>query len=163
MKNIFWLRKDTVAGRTGPDTDAWKLEEFRTAGFSAILSTNGGERVDAASITKRGMAYANIPMSANAPPKRGDKDFCLHNLPKAVVFISTHLNTGPVLIHCRSGKDRTALVLAAFLILHDALQAQQAMNEVFKVRPSAFSATGWLEFALDVLGEFEARYSLPPV
>jgi len=64
---------------------------------------------------------------------------------------------GPVLIHCRSGKDRTGMVLAAYLIEFEGYDVEKAMEEVIAVRPIAFSAEGWMEFALEVLNLYQAQ------
>jgi len=157
MENVFWLRVGEIAGRTGPNEDLWQLEEFKENGFSAILSVNEGEMVHESLIQSLEMDYANIPMSPNAPVRPGDKELCLTNLPRAMNFIGKNIPDGPVLIHCRSGKDRTAMVLAALLIAFEGLNVKEAMDEVFKVRPIAFSAEGWVEFGQEVLGEFEAQ------
>ena len=157
MKNVFWLRKGLLAGRTGPNLNAWNVEDFSRVGFSSILSVNNGEMVNESLIKMAGLDYANIPMSANAPVSPGDQELCVQNLPLAFEFIARNLSKGPLLIHCRSGKDRTGMVLAASLIALEGIGAKQAMDEVVKVRPIAFSAEGWLEFTQRVLTEFEAH------
>lgn len=154
MDKIFWLREGSLAGRTGPNLDYWDVASFKENGFSAILSVNDGDMVHESLIESVGLEYANIPMSSNAPVRAGDKEHCLTNLPKAMLFISKNLKDGPVLIHCRSGKDRTGMVLAASLIAIEGLDAKTAMNEVFNVRNIAFSAEGWIDFGYDVLDSF---------
>ena len=157
MKNIFWLREGKIAGRTGPDENPWDLEEIKSAGFSAILSVNNGEGVHETLISKVGLSYASIPMSPNAPVKEGDLDHCLKNLPRAVDFIKDNTKTGAVLVHCRSGKDRTGLVLSAYLMTSENLSVEDAMSNVFKVRPIAFSAEGWVDFGKQVLSRYEHK------
>ncbi len=65
------------------------------------------------------------------------------------------MTNGPVLVHCRSGKDRTGMVLAAYLIEFEGCNEKEAMEKVTAVRPIAFSAAGWMEFGLEVLGLFK--------
>lgn len=154
MKQIFWLRPNLIAGRSGPNRDQWRLAEFQQAGFSGILSVNYGEDVHETLLASLGLDYANIPMSSDAPPIIGDKAKCLQNLPKAMIFIETCLKQGPVMVHCRSGKDRTGLVLAAYLMAYEGLSSSQAIAEVLRVRPIAFSAEGWIDFAGEVLQDF---------
>lgn len=160
MDKTFWLRKGLVAGRTGPNKDPWQIEDFKNNGFSAILSVNEGEMVHKSLVESLNLVYANISMSPNAPIRIGDKEHCLRNLPNAIKFISDNMANGPVLIHCRSGKDRTGLVMAALLIVLENLTVEQAMQEVFKVRLIAFSSEGWLEFVPEVLQEFIAQNDL---
>lgn len=158
MHQVFWLRKPILAGRSGPNRHPWDIAAFKESGFSAILSVNGGDMVHESLIESFGLEYANIPMSSNAPVREGDKALCLANLPKTVKFIASHRANGPVLVHCRSGKDRTGLVLAASLMAIEGLDVQAAMNAVLEVRPIAFSAEGWLTFSQDVLTEFRSRH-----
>ena len=133
----------------------WDLNEVKANGIAAILSVNGGDAVHESMLSNLGIAYANIPMSSNAPARHGDKEFCLANLPRAMAFIRETMMNGPVLIHCRSGKDRTGMVLAAYLIAFEGYDVKNAMQEVIAVRPIAFSAEGWMEFALEVLNFYK--------
>ena len=156
MEHVFWLRKGKIAGRSGPNSDMWDLNEVKANGITAILSVNHGDAVHESMLSSLGIAYANIPMSSNAPARDGDREFCLANLPKAMKFIRENMVNGPVLIHCRSGKDRTGMVLATYLIEFEAYDVKQAMEEVIAVRPIAFSAEGWMEFALEVLNHYKS-------
>ena len=158
MKHFYWLTEGAIGGRTGPNTHHWDPAEFRANGFSAILSVNGGDAVDPERITEAGLAYANIPMSANAPVQTGDLEFCLDQIPRAMDFISTQIQKGPVLVHCRSGKDRTGMVLAAYLIRFENYTATEAMRKVLEVRPIAFTAEGWMDFGFEVLSGFEDQW-----
>lgn len=151
MEHVFWLREGKVAGRSGPNTNTWDLEEIKANGFSAILSVNNGEAVHEAMLSTLGINYSSIPMSSNAPARDGDKELCLANLPKAIDFIRNNMMNGPVLVHCRSGKDRTGMVLAAYLIEFEEFDVKEAMEEVIAVRSIAFSAEGWMEFVPEVL------------
>ena len=157
MEHVFWLKKGKIAGRTGPNNNIWDLDEIKANGFAAILSVNDGEAVHESMLSSLGIAYSNIPMSSNAPAREGDKEFCLENIPKAMDFIRDNLLIGPVLIHCRSGKDRTGMVMAAYLIEFEGYNAKEAMDKVISVRPIAFSADGWMEFGLDVLSHYQTH------
>ena len=77
-----------------------------------------------------------------------------------MIFIGKNLKIGPVLIQCRSGKDRTGMVLAASLIAIEGIDVKSAMNEVFSVRDVAFSAEGWVDFGTDVLSSFYRQNKL---
>ncbi|MFQ3280919.1 dual specificity protein phosphatase family protein [Reinekea sp.] len=154
MQHVFWLRENQLAGRSGPNLEPWSLEQIKEFGFSAILSVNDGEMVHESLLDQLSLNYACIPMSSNAPIRDGDKDQCLRNLPRTISFIEKNIEAGPVLIHCRSGKDRTGMVLAASLIVREGLIPSVAMAEVLKVRDIAFSADTWMDFGLDVLTSF---------
>ncbi len=157
MKHVFWLRKDKIAGRSGPNSDMWDLNEIKAGGIAAILSVNHGDAVHESLLSNLGIAYSIIPMSSNAPVRDGDKELCLANLPKAMEFIREQMMGGPVLVHCRSGKDRTGMVLAAYLIEFEGCNENEAMEKVTEVRPIAFSAEGWKEFGLEVLSLFKTH------
>lgn len=157
MEHVFWLRKGKIAGRSGPNTNMWDLHEIKSSGIGSILSVNNGDAVHESMLSNLGIAYSNIPMSSNAPAREGDKELCLENLPRAMAFIQGNLKNGPVLIHCRSGKDRTGMVMAAYLIKFENYNAKKAMEELIEVRPIAFSAEGWMDFGLEVLSLFETH------
>ncbi len=133
----------------------WDLNEIKANGITAILSVNNGDAVHETMLSNLGITYSNIPMSSNAPAREGDKELCLQNLPKAMGFIRANIMKGPVLIHCRSGKDRTGMVMAAYLIEFERYDVNKSMEEVMAVRPIAFSAEGWKEFGLDVLNHYK--------
>ncbi len=157
MKHVYWLREDKIAGRTGPNTHLWDLHELKAGGIAAILSVNHGEAVHETLLSGAGIAYANIPMSSNAPVREGDREICLENLPRAMAFIRENMENGSVLVHCRSGKDRTGMVLAAYLIKFEGCDTRAAMDQVLAVRPIAFTAQGWMELTLDVLDRYRTE------
>ena len=155
MKEVFWLRPGKIAGRAGPNLIPWQLEELREAGFASILSVNHGEDCHTTLIQSLGFTYNCIPLSRNAPAQTGDLEYNLQKLPEALEFIEKNQGSGSVLIHCRSGKDRTGLVMAAYMMASKGVSPGIAMDEVLLVRPIAFSAEGWQDFCFHVLCEFE--------
>ena len=155
MQQLFWLEHGKIAGRCGPDKTPWQLADFKKAGFSAILSVNSGVFCHATDFENVGLAYSCISLSENAPPRPGDSDLCWRQLPVAFDFIQAHIDKGAVMIHCHSGKDRTGLLMAYYLLKQRSFSAQQAMDEVLAVRPIAFSAEGWLDFCWNILEQCE--------
>ena len=157
MKHIFWLVPDSLAGRPGPNRQPWKLAELRAAGFQAVLSVNDGELCHADEFESVGLDYKCVSLSENAPPQPGDVEHCLVALPLAFSHIQQHIAAGrKVLIHCSSGKDRTALLMAYYLMRTEGVSAKESIARVKLVRPIAFSAYGWDEFAVQVLTESDA-------
>ena len=157
MKHIFWLVPGSLAGRPGPNRQLWKLAELRAAGFRAVLSVNDGELCHADEFNAVGIDYKCVSLSDNAPPRPGDLEHCLVALPQAYSYIQQHILAGSkVLIHCSSGKDRTALLMAYYLIRTEGVSAKEAITRVKLVRPIAFSAYGWDEFAVQVLAASDA-------
>lgn len=152
MKDLFWLIPGTLAGRPGPDRAPWRLESIRSAGIGAVLSVNDGLLCHPGDFRALGIAYACVPLSPNAPPQPGDEETCVKALPLALAFVQAQAPRGhATVVHCSSGKDRTGLFLAYYLVRRQALSVEAAMEEVRRVRPIAFSAPGWDEFAAGVL------------
>jgi protein-tyrosine phosphatase len=99
------------------------------------------------------MAYAHVPLSDSAPPRQGDDEICLAALPRAYIFMREQIDAGnPVLVHCSSGKDRTGLVLAYYLLRESSCSPAAAIEKIRAVRPIALSAMGWEQFAFELLG-----------
>jgi protein-tyrosine phosphatase len=152
MRSLFWLIPNMLAGRPGPDRAPWNLDSLRDAGIGAILSVNDGVLCHPEEFRARGIAYACIPLSDNAPPQPGDDMTCLHALPSAHAFVRKQITGGRVtVVHCSSGKDRTGLLLAYYLVKEAGIAAEDAIERVRAIRPIALSAPGWQDFALDIL------------
>ncbi|MGL5360440.1 MAG: dual specificity protein phosphatase family protein [Shewanella sp.] len=151
MQHVFWLVEGLVAGRSGPNKDPWDLAELKAGGIGAVLSVNGGEECDPQSFEKVGLRYACMPFSRNVPPQEGDVAICVKQLPRALAFIEQCVaDELPVVIHCRSGKDRTGLMMAYYLMVNGAAPLH-AVSQVRSIRDIAFTAEGWDQFAFDVL------------
>ena len=152
MKHVFWLIPGILAGRSGPDREPWDLRELRDAGFGSILSVNDGLLCHQDDMVRAGIDYRCIPLSPNAPPQPGDLEHCQQALPRAFDFVTGMRDLGhTTLVHCSSGKDRTGLFMAYYLLRIQGLSPELAMAQVRAVRPIAFSAFGWEEFAREVL------------
>ena len=152
MQNVFWLLPHRLGGRPGPDRARWNLSALRDAGVGAIVSVNDGVLCHPDEVRAFGIAYTCIPLSDNAPPQPGDDGVCLRALPRAYDFVQRQLKDSRVtIVHCSSGKDRTGLFLAYYLVREAGLSAEEAIERVRGIRPIALSAMGWDEFALDVL------------
>jgi protein-tyrosine phosphatase len=152
VDKTFWIEAGRLAGRPGPNREPWDVETLYRGGIRAVLSVNDGEQCQAIEFATRGMAYLCAPMPDHVPPRPGDEWSCGVALERASAFIHTHLNAGrPVLVHCSSGKDRTGLVLAHYVMVRDAITPAQALARVRRVRPIALNAEGWEDLALVVL------------
>jgi protein-tyrosine phosphatase len=151
MQQLFWLVEGRVAGRSGPNKDPWDLQSLKDSGIGAVLSVNGGECCDPAEFAALGLDYLCVPLSANIPPQERDLAICTAQLPKALAFVhACEAKDKPVLIHCRSGKDRTGILMAYYLMDKGAAPVH-AVSQVRSVRDIAFSAEGWDQFVFDVL------------
>ncbi len=158
MKHVFWLEENSVAGRSGPNKDEWELEELREGGIGAVISVNDGALCQSEEFSDLGMAYTRVSLAENIPPRPGDLELCTARLPAAYDFLAERLDAGEkILIHCRSGRDRTCLLMAYYLCRRYALGPVEAMERVKAVRAIAFSSEGWDAFALKVLRDCEAN------
>lgn len=152
MKELFWLIPNQLAGRPGPDRAHWNLAALRGGGVGAILSVNDGLLCHPADFRAVDINYACIPLSDNAPPQPGDVETCLRALPQAYDFVQQQLTEGrTTVVHCSSGKDRTGLFLAYYLVRAEGLPIESAIARLMQVRPIALSAWGWDAFAVEVL------------
>ena len=154
MRHIFWLREGVIAGRSGPNRDAWTAKELAAGGIGSVLSLNDGELVHSNDLSAAGISYSCIPLSDSAPPRSGDFQICVGALPRALSFVVSSIEAGrSVLVHCSSGKDRTGMFLSYYLCAVEGLAPVRAIEEIRRVRPIALSAEGWEAFALAVLRE----------
>lgn len=152
MKHVFWLEPGRIAGRCGPNLEPWDPVEQYAYGIGAVISINNAERVYPEEFSALGMRYTHIPLSDAAPPRPGDLELNVKQLPVAYEWIDACLKDNlAVLIHCRSGKDRTGLLLAYYLMRRYEANPQEAIARVKAVRPTAFSSEGWGELVIDVL------------
>jgi protein-tyrosine phosphatase len=128
------------------------LQHLRDAGIGAVLSVNDGALCHPEDFEKVGLLYRCLALSANAPPQPGDLEHCVAVLPDAYAFVVANEEQGiATLVHCHSGKDRTALLMAYYLCRRCGLPGAAAIERVKAVRPIAFTAVGWEEFALEIL------------
>ncbi len=150
--DLYWLEPDVLAGRAGPNRVPWDLDTLRATGITTVLSVNDGESCRPADFSAAGLGYRRIPFSRHAPPAPGDLEHCVAALGRAYDHVSECLAARErVLVHCSSGKDRTALFFAYWLGRRHGCGPVEAIARVRAVRPIAFSAAGWECFALDVL------------
>ena len=148
MDKLFWIIPGRLAGRPGPDEEAWDLQTFQQGSIGAILSVNDGHRCDQQELALLDIAYACYPLSDWVPPQPGDAEICLNILPAACAFVRSQLSRGRrVVVHCSGGNDRTGLCLGYFLVRYMGLAPNRALQTVRAVRPTALSAEGWEDFA----------------
>lgn len=153
MREVFWIDDEQqVGGRCGPETVAWDLADLRRQGIAAVLSVNEGTDCDPADFAAAGIAYQRVSFSAKAPPEPGDLEHNLAALPEAYTFIQTQVALGhKLIVHCRSGKDRTGLMLAYYLMRAKGMHREAALERLYARRPIALSAPDWDRFAPEVL------------
>ncbi|QIR15055.1 dual specificity protein phosphatase family protein [Shewanella aestuarii] len=151
MKQVFWLIEGKIAGRSGPNIDAWDLAELKAAGFGAIASLNDGAGCDPQMIKPLGLDHQVFNLPDNIPPKPEDVHVCAEIMPKVLEFIrQAEAQNKAVLLHCRSGINRTELMMAYYLMENGAAPVH-AVSQVRNASGLAFDADGWDQFVYDVL------------
>lgn len=151
MKQVFWLIDGQLAGRSGPNKDAWDLAELKAAGFGAIVSLNDGAMCDTQAMADLGIAHQVFNLPDNIPPVEGDVEVCAAIMPKVLAFIrQAESESKAVLLHCRSGINRTELMMAYYLMKNGAAPVH-AVSQVRNASGLAFDAEGWDQFVYDVL------------
>ncbi len=157
MKAVFWLIRDAIAGRPGPQMEPWSPAELRAAGFDAVVNLSEHPS-DVAALEAAGLEARWVPLPTDVPPTKESEEQCVEALPRAYAFVSAQLARGrKVLVHCHAGKDRTGLLLAVLVAKRDGLSAPAAIKRVRAVRPLAITAPGWEALALAVIPRVIAR------
>ncbi|WP_028117733.1 protein-tyrosine phosphatase family protein [Ferrimonas senticii] len=158
MDKVFWLVPGQIAGRSGPNKDPWQLSDFADAGFDLVVSLNCASGVDVSELDRYGIDHLHVELPPNIPPQAGDAKCCADGLNHAWQQLQPRLAQGQtVLIHCRSGKDRTGMLMAYLVMQLHKVAPAEAIAHVLQVRPIALSAEGWHSMALQVLSELEPQ------
>lgn len=151
MKSVFWLIRDVVGGRAGPDWEPWSVTELRSAGFDAVINLSEHPS-DFAAFEAAGIEASWVPLPTDVPPTRESEAKCVEALPRAIAFVTSQMSRGRrILVHCHAGKDRTGLLLAILVAKREGIPAEAAIRRVREVRPLAISAPGWEALALQVI------------
>jgi predicted protein tyrosine phosphatase len=142
VNHVFWLLDGLLAGRPGPAAIPWDLAQFSRAGLRAIISLN--TQPDPVEIAAAGLRHHSIPLTPILPLTRVLQDSMLGRLEEVLAAIHAEVSAGQAtLVHCHSGKDRTGLALAAYLMRYRGLDLDEAIDRVRAVRPIAMSAPGY--------------------
>jgi tyrosine-protein phosphatase SIW14 len=96
-------------------------------------------------VSDLGMRYVHIPMKGMRTPSE-------KQISDALKVLNDD-SQGPVFVHCRLGKDRTGVVIAAYRIQHDGWENQRALKEARSIGMS------WFQFPLQ---RYLIAYKPPP-
>jgi protein-tyrosine phosphatase len=151
MKSVFWLIRDAVGGRAGPQLEPWSVTELRAAGFDAVINLSEHPS-DFNAFAAAGMEAHWVPLPTDVPPTPESEAQCVEALPKAFAFVTAQMSRGRrILVHCYAGKDRTGMLLALLIAKREGLPPEAAIRKVREVRPLAITAPGWEALALKVI------------
>ncbi|MBX7220139.1 MAG: tyrosine-protein phosphatase [Blastocatellia bacterium] len=103
------------------------MVELKNLGIKTLVSLRSGTGDDLKRIGATGLTCLNVPVSWN--PLRGPKD-------EAVVkFLQTVTDPAnqPVFVHCRQGVDRTGVMMAAYRVVIQGWDKEEAIEEMQQV------------------------------
>jgi protein-tyrosine phosphatase len=152
MDKVYWVIDDRLGGRRGPNQEPWSLAAIKAGGVTMVVSLTErmfNRSVDFASVE---IKHVCLPLSSNAPPLPGDEFNIASLLPGLVGILRKELaGNGKVVVHCSSGKDRSALLLAYYLKTTNQISTGTALDIVRSKNPEMLSAHGWLDMAIRIL------------
>lgn len=115
--------------------------QFVQKGVKTILNLEGKFSEKESSLAKKyGLIYIWIPMHPIFTPKKNDLD--------EIITILKNPNYQPILVHCKKGKDRTGLVIAAYRIKVEDWKFEEAYKEMKKYGFNRY-LFWWKKFLLD--------------
>ena len=128
--NFSWLLENKLAGSAIPtsiDEVQWAIDQ----GVKSIISIRE-EPLDGSWI--KGVKYLHVHSNDMGVPEFVD-------LVSAVDFIHNRItNDEPVMVHCLAGMGRTGTLLACYLIKHQKMSADEALQKVREERPGSIQS-----------------------
>lgn len=144
--DYYWVLPGKIAGRCGPDKKSWDLDALWDTGFRAIASLHRLPPQQERQLEDSG--FEHLP--AYAPPMVIDRpdlqEEFLDRAENVFPFIDHHLESDqPVLVHCYAGLDRSCCTIACYLVDREGYSAEEAIDQIYDVRPRAFVSPGYEE------------------
>ena len=128
--NFSWLLENKLAGSAIPtsiDEVQWAIDQ----GVKSIISIRE-EPLDGSWI--KGVKYLHVHSNEMGGPEFVD-------LVSAVDFIHNRItNDEPVMVHCLAGMGRTGTLLACYLVKHQKMSADEAIQKVREERPGSIQS-----------------------
>jgi protein tyrosine phosphatase (PTP) superfamily phosphohydrolase (DUF442 family) len=98
------------------------FEQLRRMGISIVIDTRGGSREDERKlVAKLGMKYVQIPWH------------CVYPKDRVVVKFLSVIRDHPgnkIFVHCKTGDDRTGLMIAVWRMAYQGWTAKEALEEM---------------------------------
>lgn len=156
MEGIYWIVPNRLAGRPGPNRIPWDPPALKEAGFTLVLSLSERMFGKSEEFYDLGIAHVCLPLPKAAPPNPGDREDIQVLLPHLCEIIRDELASSShakVLMHCSSGKDRSALVMLYYLTRDLGMPLKEAYLRVKAQRSDLLTARGWYEMTEKIFGE----------
>ena len=121
IDHFYRVTKSLFRGAQPSSKGMWEL---KTLGVKTLVSLRAGTNDDQGRIGTTGLTCLNVPLSWN--PLRGPKD---ESVVQFLKYVTDPANQ-PVFVHCRQGVDRTGLMIAAYRIVIEGWNKEQAIAEM---------------------------------
>jgi hypothetical protein len=142
MNYVHWLLEGLLAGRPGPAQRPWDPGELHAAGLRVVVSLN--TEPDPLEIAAAGLRHYSLPLPAILPVTGALQNTMLAGIEPVLKTIHDKVQASqPTLVHCHAGKDRTGLVLTAYLVRFLGMEIDESIARVRAVQPIAMSAPGY--------------------
>jgi atypical dual specificity phosphatase len=134
--NFSWVIKDKLAGSGMPITYSQFLWAI-THGIKTIVTirevplpsqwfSNGSN--------SNAIDYLHLIVEDYGAPS-------LEEIDNTVDYIQHQIHEEkPVMVHCAAGRGRTGTILAAYLMKHQSMNAEQAVSKIRKIRPGSIQS-----------------------
>lgn len=150
-KLTYAVEPGLLFGRPGPNKSRWDLDALKRRGLAVVVSLVHIE--DPKVVARAGLKHYVIPFEDRLYlPYKTANGFVIEIFDRFDAVLDFHLPKGQaVLVHCNSGKDRTGLLLAYYLVSRKGISAKRALKTLRRLKPDALSASGYEEilFALE--------------
>jgi hypothetical protein len=141
MRAVYWILPQLLAGRPGPMTISWNLDQLWAGGIRTIVSL---VRVEGADIRAAGFRHYRASLMGAFVFFPALRNRLLQRMVPVVDYIAGEVAAGrPTLVHCQAGKDRTGAVLAGYLVRYRGLSPVEAIQVVRQANPRAMTAPGF--------------------
>jgi atypical dual specificity phosphatase len=138
-RSFSWVHEKLLAASAFP-SGAEELSWLRENGVDIIITLTESS-LPRHWVDDAGIMSVHIPVADFEPPNPSQLKQCIDVIDKAAT------SGMGVLVHCRAGQGRTGTVLAAYLISHLGLNAEEAIQRIRSLRPGSIESP-WQERAL---------------